>query len=216
MGFDLKEGLVCIIGPDGVGKTTQARLLQKRLQSKGISAAYIWIRWNHLFSLPILGLSKLLKLSVTEKLPSGKKVVYHYFNKIKPIAVVYQFTFLIDTLIALLFKVYLRIWASKFVISDRSIYDAFIDLSLSTRDYDLFDSFYARVFLSFACGKTIMLSANSTALRERREDVSEDRDIEQKAQLYKILSKKCHITQLNAEKSIPEVSSAILQIVMPL
>lgn len=155
-----------------------------------------------------------MKLSDSKRLPSGKKVVYHYFDKIKPIATVYQFTFLIDTILALFIKIYPKIWAGKLVISDRSVYDAFIDLSLSTRNLKLFDSYIGKVFLSFAHGTTIMLTADSTALRARREDVSKDRDITQKTQLYNMLSTRYGIMKLNTEKSISEVNSAILRIVM--
>jgi hypothetical protein len=210
----LKGTLVSVIGPDGVGKTTQAKLLQSSLRTKGISAEYIWIRWNHRLSLPVLGLSKVLKLSDSERLSSGKKVVYHYFNKIRPVAAVYQFTFLIDTILAFILKIYPKLWLGKFVISDRSVYDAFVDLSLSTRSPKLIDSFIGRVFLSFSRGTTIMLTANSSVLKARREDVRIDRDIDQKLYLYNILSRRYGIIQIDTEKSISEVTLAILGIVI--
>jgi dTMP kinase len=38
--------LVCLIGIDGSGKTTQARLLQKQISASGLTAEYIWSRWE--------------------------------------------------------------------------------------------------------------------------------------------------------------------------
>ena len=38
--------LIYISGIDGCGKTTQARLLVKSLQQKGVDAQYAWLRWE--------------------------------------------------------------------------------------------------------------------------------------------------------------------------
>jgi len=213
-GAILKGSLICIIGPDGVGKTTQARLLQKALEKQGIFMNYVWIRWNHRASLPLLGLARLLRFSKAERLRSGKRVVYHYFDKAKPIAVIYGYTFLVDTAIAILFKIRTKLCIGQSLISDRSVYDALVDLAVSTRNPKLLDSFVGRVFLSFASGTNIVLLANSSVLRSRRGDVRDDRDLEQKISFYNLISSRCGLAVIDTQASIAEVHSAIMLAVM--
>lgn len=42
--------LIMFLGPEGTGKTTQARLLKRALLSKGFRVRMAWIRYNHLLS----------------------------------------------------------------------------------------------------------------------------------------------------------------------
>lgn len=205
--------LIYIIGPDGAGKTIQAKLLEKELRTRGIPASYVWMRWNHKFSLLPLALARLLKLSRVKQL-SGKKVVYHYFNRVKPIAVAYQYALLVDTALSILFKIKTRLWTGKFVICDRSAYDTLVDLMVSTRNPNLLNSLVAKLLLPPSRGGTVvMLMARPDILRSRREDIREDRDLELKTKLYNRLAPSFRITVLNAEEPIAKIHSALMQIV---
>ena len=178
-GAILKGSLICIIGPDGVGKTTQARLLQKALEKQGIFMNYVWIRWNHRASSP---------------------VSYTHLT--------------LPTVLAFLFKFRTKLCIGQSLISDRSVYDALVDLAVSTRNPKLLDSFVGKAFLSFASGTNIMLMANSNVLRSRREDVREDRDLEQKISFYNLISSRCGLAAIDTQASIAEVHSAIMLAVM--
>jgi len=206
--------LIYIIGPDGVGKTIQAKLLEKELRTRGISASYVWMRWNHKFSLLPLALARLLKLSRVKQLKSGKKAVYHYFNRAKPIAVVYRYALLVDTALSILFKIKTRLWTGKFVICDRSAYDTLVDLMVSTRNPNLLTSLVARLLLPPSGGGTVvMLMARPDVLKSRRGDIREDRDLELKAELYNRLAPSFRVTVLNAEEPIAKIHSTLMQIV---
>jgi len=210
-----KASLIFIIGPDGVGKTTHSRLLERELRSKGIRSKYVWMRWNHKLSLPLLGLARLLKLSKVEQLQTGKKVVYHYFDRVRPIAVTYQYVLFVDTLVSIMFKIYTKLRQSKFVICDRSPYDTLIDLMISTRNPKLLGSFIAKLFL-FLVGDAIsvmLVVAHPDILKSRREDVREDRDLDLKIKLYNSLSSNFRVIALNAEEPIDEVHSNLVKIV---
>ena len=206
--------LICIIGPDGVGKTTQSKLLIKELEQRSIKSDYLWMRWNHKLSLPILALARILRLSKIVRLKCGKKIVYHFFNKNKSVSFIYQWTSLIDTLLSVIFKVYIRSMKDTFLICDRYVYDVVVDLAISTRNPMLIKSVITRLFLSLAGKSTVItLMASQELLRVRKYDVSEDDDLKLKIYLYKFLSKRYNIPIINAEKSIFEVHSNIMNVV---
>jgi len=210
-----KASLIFIIGPDGVGKTTHARLLERELRSRGIRSKYVWMRWNHKLSLPLLGLARLLKLSKVEQLQTGKKVVYHYFDRVRPIAVTYQYVLFIDTLVSIMFKIYTKLRKSKFVICDRSPYDTLIDLMISTRNPKLLGSFIAKLFLLLVGDaiSVMLVVAHPDILKSRREDVHEDRDLDLKIKLYNSLLSNFRVLVLNAEEPIDKVHSNLMKIV---
>ena len=206
--------LIYIIGPDGVGKSIQAKLLEKELRIRGIPASYVWIRWNHKLSLLPLALARLLGLSRVKQLRSGKKVVYHYFNRVKPIAVAYQYALVVDTALSILFKIKTRLWSGRSVICDRSAYDTLVDLMVSTRNPNLLNSYVARLLLQPSRGGTaVMLMARPDILKSRREDIREDKDLELKTKLYNRLVPSFRVTVLNAEEPIAKIHSTLMQIV---
>jgi thymidylate kinase len=206
--------IISIIGPDGVGKTTQARMLIEELKKRNYKTRYLWMRWNHKFSLPILVLARLLRLSEVKKLKYGKKIVYHYFNRNKAIELIYKYTTFIDTIISVFFKVYFISSFNDFLICDRYIYDIIIDLAISTRNPKLLDSFISRLFLSLSKEVTaITLMVNYDTLKHRKYDVLKDKDLKLKIHLYKIFSKYLKIPLIDAEKPINEVHLDIMKII---
>jgi len=202
------------MGPDGAGKTTQARLLEKELNRLGVQSKYVWMRFNHRLSLPILALARLLKLSKVERLRCGKKVVYHHFDKLNAVALIYSYTLFIDTLLSSYFKVYLRMKMGTFVICDRFAYDTLVDLMVSTRNSKFLNSFVAKLFLSLASRATaITLIGSPDTLRARRKDLLEDKDLELKVDFYSLLSFRYRIPIIDADKPIAHVHHEIMQTV---
>ena len=202
------------MGPDGVGKTTQARLLEKTYRAKGIPATYVWMRFHHMFSLPLLGLARLLGLTEVQRLTSGGTASNHHFNRVRPVAVAYACSLLFDTMIASSVKVYLRLALGKTVICDRFIYDTLVDLMISTEQRDLVNSFVTRCFLLLAAQAiAVMMMATPQTLRRRREDIREDRYLEWKIELYSILSKKCGIPIIYSDGPVQQVHLSIIRAV---
>ncbi|MEM3386086.1 MAG: glycosyltransferase [Nitrososphaerales archaeon] len=205
--------LIFIIGPDGVGKTTQAKILVKVLRNNGIPAEYVWMRWNHKLSLMILALARLLFLTRIERLGNRKRLAYHYFNRIKPVALIYSYTVVFDTLFSVFTKIYLRLWRGKYVICDRSPYDTLVDLMVSTRNPNLLHSFVGKLLLRVANKAAIvMLTARPQVLKTRRIDVYYDKDLELKVRFYDELSKILRPNVVNAEGDVVSVHSTIVGI----
>jgi len=166
--------------------------------------------------LPILLLARFLKLTKTRRLENGRTIGYHYFDKMKPIAILYQYTFLIDTMIAYYTKIRFEQWKGKIVICDRSPYDALIDLMISVQNDQLINNDVKNMFCRMAKNAiVILLIASPRTLQNRREDVSADKTIAQKVHLYKELFKIHSFHKVDAEKKIQTVRKEIQEIINP-
>lgn len=208
--------LICIVGPDGTGKTTQAKLLVARLRRKGISCEYKWMRFYHFFSLPLLMLARFMGLSEVKTLKSGKKIGYHYFYKSKTISKIYPAFLFLDTLIFAIMKIYIPIkLLKKTIVCDRFIYDTIIDLELSTGENVINHSIMGRIFTKMVPKntKTIMLIADEDVLRIRREDVLKDKTLGIKINLYRKLAQQFKIKMIEANLSIEEIQNIFRRII---
>ena len=67
----MNSRLICLIGPDGTGKTTQAKALIDEFKKEGVICQYRWMRFLHFFSLPILAWARIAGLSEEIILPNG-------------------------------------------------------------------------------------------------------------------------------------------------
>ncbi|WP_321422014.1 hypothetical protein [uncultured Methanobacterium sp.] len=209
----MKNKLMCISGPDGTGKSTQVDLLIKYFKGKGINYEATWLRFNHIFSLPLLGIARLMGLSEVITLESGNRLGYHYFYKSKTISSLYTILLLLDTIINTLFKVYIPVFIFKRnIIYDRFIYDTMVDLMVSTGTY-IAESHRGKLFLRLIPKNSvsILLITNVETLRQRRDDVLYDKTLEQKINLYHKLSEKFNILVVDANQSVENVHQELLE-----
>jgi len=206
--------LICIIGPDGAGKTTQARLLQKKLEQAGIQCKYVWLRFNHKISLPLLAFARAVGLSRAQQLKSGKKLVYHNFDKYRPVAFLYQYTLLVDVLLSSLMKVRIPLLLGKTVVCDRFVHDSLVDLIVSTKNVALLDDIVGRLFIALVPNaKIIMLYERMETLESRREDVKEDKNLQFRIRLYDMVASEFNVLVVRGDESISMIHSRIMQII---
>lgn len=192
--------LICLVGADGTGKTSQADLLVDRLEEKGIDAVYRWFRFNHMLSLPALSLARLLGLS------SGRQ---HTFWKAPPFALLYVMLQWLDTLLGLLLRFGGR---RRTVVCDRFVPDTIADLRLSTR--------FSLVCLTKAFrpllgddSRIVLLNAPSSSIRSRRSDLARDSLLEAKVATYRELASSLGLPVVDASKPIMDVHRQILKVV---
>jgi len=213
----MKGKLICIIGPDGTGKTTQANLLVEHLRKQGIDCEYKWLRFHHLFSLPVLAVARLMGLSRVETLKSGRKIGYHDFHKSKFISMIYPYVLFVDTLVFMTLKVTIpmRIF-DKTIVCDRFIYDTIVDLVISTGHNLLSGSEITKLYLSLIphnC-QIFMLSGEVATLRTRRDDIKFDKALQKRIAIYNIISRKYSISTLNSGLPIDRIQNTIQKSVM--
>jgi len=214
----MKYQVICFIGPDGTGKTTQAELLKDELVNRGYLCEYRWLRFHHFFSLPLLALARILNFSELKSLDDGTIIGYHFFYKSKMISFFYQWLLLLDTTIYYFFYLNLPLKLTKKIfICDRCIYDTLIDLEISTHK-KIFDSFIGYLFLKLLPENLIVILFNSniSELKQRRLNINLDLTIGKKIELYNIYGNKLKIKTINANQPqslIKEEILCILQII---
>ena len=123
--------LIYITGIDGSGKSTVSEHLADQLRSKGYEVNILWLRFNHVFSKPLLGLCRLLGYTKYEK-PGGIHVGYHDFYKSKIISYLFIFFQYLDAVRVKYTKI-LPLYRKKnsVIILDRYVYDILIEQTKS-------------------------------------------------------------------------------------
>ncbi|HHV34609.1 MAG TPA: hypothetical protein GXX59_03405 [Syntrophomonadaceae bacterium] len=208
----MKGKLICIIGPDGTGKTTQANLLVDYLRQQSIDCEYKWLRFHHFFSLPVLAVARLMGLSRVETLESGKKIGYHEFHRSRLISTVYPCVLFIDTLFFMTLKVTIPIKLfGKTIVCDRFIYDTLVDLAISTGLNDSRVIKWYLLLIPHNC-QIFMLYGDIATLRSRRDDVQFDKVLHKKVVIYGIISRKYSIPTLDSSLPVERIQNIIQKV----
>lgn len=206
--------LICISGPDGVGKTTQAMMLIEYFKKKEHRTKYVWLRFNHFFSLALLGYMKMIGLSSVIYSSDGKKIGFHDLKNNKHLARIYEMSLLIDMFLASVIKIYLPMIAKRIVICDRYVIDTIVDIMINTSDHNFHKSSIGRLLYALApknCINIIIIS-KFDILRNRKTDINIDNQFTLRIHLYKKLANDNQITIFNVEeKSIREIQELLIK-----
>lgn len=208
----MKYNPICIIGVDGTGKTTQAKLLLHKLNQGNYRAEYRWVRFHHLFSLPLLIIARFLKLSEVQKIDENNKIGYHYFERNKIISFLYPYFLYLDTIIDVFFKIYIPVFSGKLLVCDRFIYDTLVDVMVSTKNYNFLNSKLCAMYVNLIPKNAIvlMLDTEESILRNRRVDVFSDKTLPLRIKLYKQVSERFSIPSIDASLNIDEIHEQTL------
>lgn len=209
----MNDNLICIIGPDGTGKTTQIKLLIDYYKERKIIYEYRWLRFYHFFSVPILVYARICGLSEVITLLNGEKIGYHYFYRSKTISAIYPYLLFLDIFFLMIFKVYLPLMRGKKIICDRFIYDTIIDIMISISSYDFYKKNLGRLFISLIPKKShiFLLISDQNSLKNRREDVKKDKNLKIKIMLYSELAKEFNLNIINANESIQNIHKQLIR-----
>lgn len=213
-GIKMNNNVICIIGPDGVGKTTHVTKIIDEFGKQGYRYEYRWLRFHHFLSIPALLFARIMGYTETDTLPSGKKVSYHHFGDSRVLCFLYPLLLWLDTLIFLTVKFYVPKYIfGRYIICDRFVFDTLVDLSLSINYKEIASTKIGKLFLQLAPQNTviILLIADKEELRGRREDVYYDRIIGEKIMAYKYLATQLNIPMIDASYRFEEVHKEILK-----
>ena len=171
---------------------------------KGFKTKLVWLRFNHLFSKPILLFGRILKLTKYEFV-NKTRLGYHHFYKNKILAHFFIIFQLFDTFLAYLRFIFINLKKENMVlIIDRYVYDILIDLIIDTRILNLQDNLYGKLFIKLLPSKStnILLYRNEEFLMNARSENKYDKNFKKRFNLYKKLSKNKNITTFNNNKSL--------------
>jgi len=168
--------LIVFFGPDGSGKTTQARLLASHLQQQGFKVRLVWIRAHH--SLASI-LSKILVSFGYYRIIFSQEKRYKLFDvKLLPrLKRFWGFIEFISVLPWILIKVKLPLLLGYVVIADRYVVDTTVSVAYFLGGYGFLSEYAAKILLSMVSDAFLIhLDAETEVIIERRKDEKLDLD----------------------------------------
>lgn len=162
--------LIAFFGPDGSGKTTQARLLASHLEQQGLKVRFVWIRYHH--SLASILSQILARFGYYRIVSSGGKN-YKLFNvKFLPqLKGFWGFIEFVSVLPWILIKVKLPSLLGYVVIADRYVVDTIVSVAYYLGGYKFLSKFYTKTLLSMVSDAFLIhLDAEIDDIVKRRKD----------------------------------------------
>ena len=142
----MKKTVVCLIGIDGSGKTSHVLKLIDALRAVGILSQFEYMRGSGLrfFARPFYGLARITGHELTMNAAEAPRDE-RSLSRLAPVKRLWPISAMADATLLILVR---RLFAeSSVIVSDRNIYDALVDLMVSTGDQDIARRFSARFFL---------------------------------------------------------------------
>jgi thymidylate kinase len=210
--------LISIFGPDGSGKSTQARLLAMYLASQGFKAKIVWIKSFHTLAYV---LSRLYwRLSPR----SVELNAYGHIIRIKPLChgklrrLVWVWIEFISIIPRILIKVYLPSLIGEIIITERYLIDSVVSIAYAIDD-DKFDSrLIAKILIRFIPKNSILIHLDSDyeTVNKRRRNLTDPEEFFRFQQiLYDKLSAYLGATKINTcEQGIEETAKEIRKLVL--
>jgi len=207
--------LICLIGTDGTGKTTQANLLLNKAKAGNRRGLYRWFHYARFFSLPLLVYARLRNYSRYEII-NGQKFGWWEFKPSVLLCKLLPWLMLIDAFWFSLFKIYIPLLCGYSIIADRYIWDIMVDIMQGIDRDDMSLHLIGKMFLKLVPGNTVvfLLDADIESLPQRRNDIKNDERLQKRMLCYRKLAIDNGIPVINANNTINDIHQEILDIII--
>jgi len=205
-----KNFCICISGLDGTGKSHIVKELVKHYKKEN-NTKHVWSRYKNYTSKPLLFFTRLIGLNYKENC-NGIIIGYHDFHKSKLISFLFLFFQWIDQIIEIFIKFKLT---KKNIISDRSIIDTLVDLSIDTKLEKIIFGFYGKSLIKFMPKNTIflILKRDLEKIRKSREDVFYDKNLKKRLELFNQIAEFFPVYALENNSKIDFAINKIISII---
>jgi thymidylate kinase len=203
--------MICIIGVDGSGKTTHAKIIIDKFKQKKIPAKYVWFRYHHILSIIPLIYCRITGLTIYEK---KDDTIYgrHEFYRSRIISFVYPCTLFIDMSITYCIKIVIPMKFGDILVSDRCIYDTLVDLMIDLDNFNFHDTFIGKLYQKLMPQKNtkiIFLDVHESSIVKRRPGLKYDTTLEKRRLAYQKLAQQFALSTVVNEGDINEVNEEI-------
>jgi len=209
---------VSIFGPDGSGKSTQARILANYLLSQGFKVRIVWIKSYHTFAYVLSEIiERLSSRSVT--LNAQRSVI-----RINPVSngsisrLVWAWIEFVSVLPVVIFHVYLPLSMSWIVIAERYLVDSIASIAYTLNDLNFDSSLISKALLCFFPKNSILvhLDSNYTEIKKRRGVMTDPQDFLQfQRKMYYKLSKRLNAVKIDTTRQDIEETARIIRGLLP-
>lgn len=218
----MKPRIIVLMGLDGSGKTTQAELLSKWLNSRGIPSQVVWMRGESYLTLPILKLGKILLGAPKEtKRGEGINQGRRYEDYVSSKQSLFRSgllralwrTLTVFDLFVSVRKAFSRLpVGTRVVVMDRYIYDTFIDIdSAFAAGGAEVDRLLASRSMKFfpKPRNVVLLEITPEEAMKRKDDIPSIAYLTERHSLYKRVAWTVGATRIDGSLSIEEISSEL-------
>jgi len=187
---------IIFAGMDGVGKTTQIRLLRKWLHANGYRTRYIWGRSPHYLTLILNFYSRIKGYTEYDR---ENDLFYRNIHKSRILRNIYPFFQLIDMALFDLIKLKMCSKRDSICIMDRYHIDTLVDLMISTNEEKLIKTKLFEIVEKMIpnSSKLFLLDGETEQLKMRRSDLMNDLKYEKKRLIYMSLAQYFNLTIIN-------------------
>lgn len=212
MGYK-KGTLICFIGIDGSGKTTQAKALSESLARSGINTGYVWSRFEPKLIKPLVAIAKGLFFR-------GKDVFRDYagyvntkrnLSKNTVLLATYQYLLLFDYFLQIFQRVKVPLMRGKVIVCDRYIHDTVADLAV---DYGYSDEQVQKTLRSYLRlfpkpDLVFLLDLPEELAYQRKGDVPSIDYLTERRKIYLNIGNDCKVVAIDATKGLIELEDIV-------
>lgn len=207
--------VICLIGVDGVGKTTQAEALAAHLAASGQPSEVVWLRFSHVRSLPVLVLARLLGVSTMRRI-GEHRIGRHDWWRARWLGRLYARTLAWDLRSAARRRLGPALAKGRRVVCDRFAHDAVVDLAVAFRDPDFAATPAARRLLATPPRRRVVIlldPGQGDRTSARRPDLALDPDRPARIAAYRRLAERLGLPVVDASLSVEAVQRSVQALV---
>lgn len=205
--------LISIFGPDGVGKSTQTRMLAKSLLDRGINVRLVWIKSYHTLAFLIYRL--FVKLSPRSIIfnPDGAVIRINAICNNSIGRMIWSWIEFLSLLPVVIIRVYIPLWNGCVVIADRYIVDSIVSIAYALNEPNFASTLLAKIMLFFIPKNSLLIHLDSDydEIERRRGGKADSQElIVFQRSMYNDISKIIGAVKINtAEENIEDTALII-------
>jgi len=180
---------ITLSGIDGVGKTTCARALVSKLEKSKLRVRYVWFRWGHIVSLPVLAIARILGLA-TERKAGDWRASRYDLRKAPRLSKLLVWTTYLDFVLLSYVRFTRARLTGTILVLDRYFPDAIVDIAMATGAHGILEAKYVQRYISLVPENTMMvlIQAPRAIVLSRRPELAQNGELEMRTQLYEALA----------------------------
>ncbi|MEM2780187.1 MAG: AAA family ATPase [Candidatus Bathyarchaeia archaeon] len=192
--------IICLLGPDGSGKTTLARELAKNFSAMGFKVKVSWMRGTHTLA------SLIARFISNFSIFRGSQNIYYGIIIPKGLVKMWHFLEFVSVMPIFLIKFLFPSLLGYIVVGERGLLDFIIWVSMTTDSPNFVGSFLGRATLAIALKYSfnIYIKADLIVLASRKRDSS--KTLRLQLSLYDPLAKSLGIFTVDTTNKTPKNS----------
>ena len=215
--------LICFIGIDGSGKTTQAKLLLDWLESRGIKSMYVWSRGEVLTIRRIFLFMGRRALGTSGREIASDKKAYGEYQSRKSklmenslVRIVWSAMTYAEHLIQINLDIRRKMRDGWVVVCDRYLWDSSVDIAtLNSKNPEWLSGWFNRFMWKFIPKPTItfFIDVPPEEAMKRKNDIPSVDYVRKRAEHYRYLAKYNSLTVINGCEDSAAIQNKIIYMV---